>query len=162
MAPRTGRGTIKSGGGPRPWTGGLSNDDRDPEDHMTDAARGNRPLSPHLTVYRLQVTSGLSILHRVTGCGLLVAAILVVWWFLAMASGPEPFERADGLITSWVGGFVLFMASIGLWYHFANGIRHLAWDAGYGFDLPTAQKSAVAVAAATAVMTVVTLIIAFV
>ncbi len=129
---------------------------------MTDAVRGDRPLSPHLTIYRPQITSMLSIFHRVTGCGLMVAAILVVWWFLAAASGAESFDFADGLITSWIGGLVLILATAGLWYHFANGVRHLFWDAGYGFELPMVRKSAIAVGVATAVMTVITLIVAFV
>lgn len=129
---------------------------------MTDAPARPRPLSPHLTIYRPQITSGLSILHRMTGVALLVSAMLVVWWFLAAAGGRDGFEFADGLLTSWLGRLVLLLSSVALWYHFANGIRHLIWDAGFGFELDQVRLSAIAVAVVTAVMTLVTLVVAWV
>ena len=127
---------------------------------MTDANRG-RPLSPHLTVYRPQYTSVLSILHRITGVGLLLAAILVVWWFMAAATGPEAFARADGVLTGWFGGLILILSLVAFWYHFANGIRHLLWDAGWGYELDRARMTAIAVGVATPVLTLFTLIAAF-
>ena len=75
----------------------------------------------------------------------------MVWWFLAAAAGPQAFADADGLITSWLGGLVLILSLVAFWYHFFNGIRHLAWDAGFGFDLPQTYASGWAVVVATAV-----------
>ena len=129
---------------------------------MADVNRGKRPLSPHMTIYRPQLNSAMSIFHRVTGCGLGLGAVLVVWWFHAAARGPESFAFVDGLLTSWLGGLVLVGLMATLWYHFFNGIRHLIWDTGTGFELDQIQKSGIAVLIATAVMTVFTLIIALV
>ena len=74
---------------------------------MADVNRGNRPLSPHLQVYRPQMTSISSILTRITGTALLLAGLLIVWWFLAAATSPEYFAVADGVITSWFGDLVM-------------------------------------------------------
>lgn len=127
---------------------------------MADVNRGNRPLSPHLSVYRPQMTSMLSILNRITGVALTLGAVIAVWWFLAAATGPEYFAFVDGLVTSWLGGLVMIGLLVALWYHFCNGIRHLVWDAGYGFDLDMVQKSGVATLVATAALSVITLIAA--
>jgi len=128
---------------------------------MADVNRGNRPLSPHLQIYRPQLNSAMSIFHRITGIGLAVTAILVVWWFLAAASSRASFERIDGLLTSWVGGLILIVSLAALWYHFCNGIRHLWWDAGKGFEIDEVHKSGLAVLGASGVLTVLTLIAAF-
>jgi succinate dehydrogenase cytochrome b subunit len=128
---------------------------------MADVNRGNRPLSPHLTIYRPELNMVMSICHRLTGMGLAVAAVLVVWWFLAAASNPGAFAFVDGLLTSWIGGLVLLGALAALWYHFFNGIRHLVWDAGLGFDLGQVQGSGLAVLAAAGVMTVITWVAAY-
>lgn len=97
----------------------------------------NRPLSPHLQVYRPQITSVLSILHRITGVALAGGALLLTYWISAAGYGPESFERAQALMGSWFGRLMLLGFTFSLYYHFANGIRHLAWDAGKGFELPT-------------------------
>ena len=102
---------------------------------MADVNRGNRPLSPHLQVYRPQLTSVTSILVRITGNALLVGALLVVWWLLAAATGPEHFATADAVLRSWFGDLVLFLSLWALWYHSLGGIRHLIWDSGRGLDL---------------------------
>ena len=128
---------------------------------MADVNRGNRPLSPHLTIYRPQYTAVLSILHRITGVALTLGAVLVVWWFVAAATGPEAFATADGLITSWLGGLVLIGSLWALWYHFCNGIRHLVWDTGRGLALDTSWKTGLAAVAASVVLTLVTLVMAF-
>lgn len=107
---------------------------------MADVNRGNRPLSPHLTIYRPQLTSMTSILTRITGNAMLVASLLIVWWFLAAATSPEAFATANGFITSWFGDLVMFLSLLGLWYHTLAGVRHLIWDNGYGLDIPTAEK----------------------
>jgi succinate dehydrogenase / fumarate reductase cytochrome b subunit len=123
---------------------------------MADVNRGNRPLSPHLQIYKPEWTMVLSITHRITGVGLTAGAALVCWWFLAAASGPDYFATADWVLTSWVGNLILVGSTFALWYHFANGVRHLWWDMGYGFDLKTAEMSgkiAVGAAAALSLLT---------
>lgn len=128
---------------------------------MADVNRGNRPLSPHLSVYNQSYTGTLSILHRITGVGLSLAVILVVWWFLAASTDAEYFEMVDGLITSWIGGLVLIGSLWALWYHFCNGIRHLIWDTGRGFELEQVQMSGKIVVGASVILTLITLFAAF-
>jgi succinate dehydrogenase / fumarate reductase cytochrome b subunit len=128
---------------------------------MADVNRGDRPLSPHVTIYRWPITAIMSILHRATGVGLALGAVLGVWWFLAAATDPEYFALVDGLLTSWIGGLILVLSLAALWYHFCNGIRHLFWDAGYGFDVAALQKIGIAVAAGAVALTLITLIAAF-
>ena len=113
----------------------------------------NRPLSPHLQVYRPQITSMLSILHRLTGVALAVGTLLLTYWLVAAASGPEAFAGAQGLIGSFLGRLLLFGWSFALFYHLCNGIRHLVWDAGYGFEIETAQRSGLIVVGATVLLT---------
>ncbi len=127
---------------------------------MSDVNRGNRPLSPHIAIYKPQLNSVLSILHRITGTALAFSALLIVWWFLAAATSPGYFELVDGLLTSWIGGLILIMSAWGLWYHFCNGIRHLIWDLGYGFDLEEVDRSSWIVLGASVVLTIITIIIA--
>ncbi|WP_226779342.1 succinate dehydrogenase, cytochrome b556 subunit [Oceaniglobus trochenteri] len=107
---------------------------------MADVNRGNRPLSPHLSIYRPQLTSMTSILTRITGNAMLVAALLIVWWFLAAATSPDAFATADGFITSWFGDLVMFLSVWGLWYHTLAGLRHLYWDTGRGYEVEFAEK----------------------
>ncbi len=128
---------------------------------MADVNRGSRPLSPHLTIYKPQLNSAMSIFHRITGVGLTLGSVLGVWWFLAAATGPESFAVVDGLVTSWIGGLVMLLSMVALWYHFCTGVRHLVWDAGYCFDIEMVEKSSYAVFAGTAVMSLITLFVAF-
>ena len=107
---------------------------------MADVNRGKRPLSPHLQVYRPQLTSITSILTRITGNALIVAALLIVWWLLAAATSAEYFAVADGVLRSWFGKLVLFGSVWAVWYHFLAGLRHLYYDSGRGLDIPTAEK----------------------
>ncbi len=127
---------------------------------MADVNRGNRPLSPHMTIYRPQYTSMLSILHRITGVGLTLGAVLAVWWLLAAATSEEYFEYVDGLATSWIGNLIWIGSTWALAYHFCNGIRHLIWDMGYGFELEDARKSGMAAVAGSVVLTVIVWIFA--
>jgi succinate dehydrogenase / fumarate reductase cytochrome b subunit len=120
----------------------------------------NRPLSPHLQVYKPQLTSVLSISHRATGIALAVGTLLLVWWLVAAAAGGEAFDMAQGFFGSWFGILVLFGFSYALMYHLCNGIRHLFWDAGYGFELETAYKSGWMTVGASVVLTLVAWIIA--
>ncbi len=126
---------------------------------MADVNRGNRPLSPHLSVYRLQLTSATSILTRVTGNALLVAALLIVWWFLAAASGPEAYATANGVITSWFGDLVMFLSLWALWYHTLAGLRHLIWDTGRMLDLKEAETLGWAVIGGSVVLTLLTVFV---
>lgn len=126
---------------------------------MADVNRGNRPLSPHLTIYRLPLTAKLSILHRITGMGMIPGAVLVVWWFVAGAYSPQYFATADWLLTSWLGLVVMTGSLWALWYHFANGIRHLIWDTGRNFDLGGVQRANYIVIGASVVLTLLTLLI---
>jgi succinate dehydrogenase / fumarate reductase cytochrome b subunit len=101
----------------------------------------NRPLSPHLQIYRPQLTSVLSITHRLTGVALAFGTILLVWWIIAAATGEEYFGLVQEIMSSWYGLVILLGFSWAVFYHLCNGIRHLFWDAGYGFDLDIAYKS---------------------
>ncbi|MGC9370472.1 MAG: succinate dehydrogenase, cytochrome b556 subunit [Paracoccaceae bacterium] len=123
---------------------------------MADVNRGNRPLSPHLQVYRPQLTSITSILTRITGNALIIGALLVVWWFIAAAKGPDYFALANGVITSWIGDLVLLGSVWALWYHSLAGIRHLIWDSGRGLEIETAEKLGWAVIIGSFVLTALT------
>jgi succinate dehydrogenase / fumarate reductase cytochrome b subunit len=114
---------------------------------------GSRPLSPHLQIYKPQITSVLSILHRITGIALAVGTLALAWWLIAAAAGPDSFATAQAAAGSWLGRLLLFGWTFALFYHLANGIRHLCWDAGYGFDLPTVTASGWTVVAAAIVLT---------
>ena len=103
--------------------------------------KGKRPLSPHLQVYRLQLTSTLSIFHRITGVALAAGMVLLIAWLLAAGAGPGPFAVAQGLLGSWLGMVVLLGFSFALFFHLCNGVRHLFWDAGWGFELPQVYAS---------------------
>jgi len=129
---------------------------------MTDVNRGNRPLSPFMIgpIYRPQINSVMSILHRLTGLGLALTGMLVVWWFMAAATSPGYFSVVDGLLTSWIGTLVMIVSLAALWYHFFTGLRHLVWDAGAGLDKAQIRPGSIAVLAGAGVMTVLTLIIA--
>ena len=121
----------------------------------TSNRRAERPLSPHLQIYRPQLTSVLSITHRLSGIALSVGALLLVYWLAAAATGEEAFAKAQACFGSVVGRVLLFGWSLALFYHIANGIRHLAWDAGFGFELPTVYRTGWAVVGFTVAATLV-------
>ena len=129
---------------------------------MADINRGNRPLSPFMIgpIYRPQINSIMSICHRLTGLGLALTAMLVVWWFMAAATSPGYFGFVDGLLTSWIGTLVMFVSLAALWYHFFTGVRHLVWDAGEGLEKSQIRPSGIVVLVAAGVMTLITLLIA--
>ena len=122
----------------------------------------DRPLSPHLQVYRPQITSVMSILHRLTGIALAVGTLLLVWWLVAAAAGPDSFATAQGFIGSVLGRILLFGWSWALFYHLCNGIRHLAWDAGWGFELKTVYRSGWIAVAASAGLTLIAWVFGYV
>ena len=123
---------------------------------MADVNRGNRPLSPHLTIYRPQMTAISSIFVRITGNALLVGALLVVWWFLAAATSPEYFAVADAVITSWFGDLVMFGSLWALWFHLLGGLRHLIWDTGRALDVETSEKMGWGMFGGSVILTILT------
>ena len=126
---------------------------------MSEMNRGNRPLSPHLTIYRPQMSSMTSIFVRLTGIGLTLGFVLVIWWLLAAATGPGYFAFVDGLLTSWLGILILVLSLWALWYHFLGGVRHLIWDMGYGFEIKTADMMGYVMIGGSLVLTLLTLVI---
>lgn len=127
---------------------------------MADGTKGvERPLSPHLQIYRPQMTAISSILTRITGNAMIVSAVLVVWWLFAASTGEAYFDIANGLLTSFIGDVVMTLSVLGLWYHFLAGLRHLYFDAGKGLDIPTAEKLGWACIIGSVVLTVLTIVI---
>ena len=118
-------------------------------------ASDHQPLSPHLQIYRWQLTSVMSILHRFTGIALAVGAILLVSWFGSAADGVAAFAKFQGFLGSPIGLVMLFGCSVALFYHLCNGIRHLCWDTGRGLELKSVYASGYAVLVATVVLTAV-------
>jgi succinate dehydrogenase / fumarate reductase cytochrome b subunit len=106
-----------------------------------------RPLSPHLTIYRWPVTMMTSITHRATGMGLSVGAVILAWWLVSISNGPEGWQSFHAVSDTPVGLVVLFGLTWSLVYHFLNGVRHLAWDLGYGFAKQTAERNSVLILA---------------
>ena len=124
-----------------------------PSDRSATRGTTGRPLSPHLQIYKPQLTSVLSISHRITGIALSVGTLLLVAWILATAKGPDTFAIVSGFMRNPIGLLLLFGWSVALFYHLANGIRHLFWDAGYGYDIENAYRSGWIVVGATAALT---------
>jgi len=117
-------------------------------------AKHARPLSPHLQVYKPQITSVMSITHRATGIALAAGTLLLVTWIIVVAVGdPAVYAGFSRFVASWFGMLLLLGWSAALFYHLLNGIRHLFWDAGYGFELPTMQATGYGVLIGTAVLT---------
>jgi len=114
-----------------------------------------RPLSPFMLgqYYRFQLTSVLSLLHRVTGVGLSVGTVLLAAWLVALAAGPWAYAAFATHLTAWYGQVLLFGWSWALLYHLCNGVRHLAWDLGYGYSIPAVYRSGYAVAALSVLLT---------
>jgi succinate dehydrogenase / fumarate reductase, cytochrome b subunit len=122
-----------------------------------------RPLSPFMfpTWYRFQITSALSILHRLTGIALAAGSFVLIWWLIAVAAGGEVFAATRAFLASPIGLVLLFGWSVAFFYHLCNGIRHLAWDAGYGFELRSAARSGHAVLCVTVLLTAMTWLYVF-
>ena len=120
-----------------------------------------RPLSPHLQVYKPQLTSILSILHRGTGIVLSIGSIFLVSWILVLTLGESAYQIYSKLVNNWFGKLVIFGFTFGLFYHLSNGIRHLFWDAGYGYDLKDAYISGFAVIFSSISLTLITWLIIY-
>lgn len=121
---------------------------------LASCAESGRPLSPNIQIYRPQLTSVLSIANRITGIFLSIGAIGMVVWLIAAATGPLPYAAVQGAMTSWIGQIVLVGFIFAFFLHLCGGIRHLVWDAGYGFELRSIYVSGWAVVAASVVLTV--------
>lgn len=122
----------------------------------------DRPLSPHLQVYRPQITSMLSILHRLTGVAVTFGTLLLAWWLAAAAYGPDSFANVQGFLGSIFGHLILWGFCFAVWYHLGNGIRHLLWDFGWGFELEQVRLSGLVTVGFAVAATLITLIAAYV
>lgn len=119
-----------------------------------------RPLSPHLQIYRPQITSVLSVFHRLTGIALGFGTLLLAWWLIAAAGSPEAFARVQWFLGSWLGVLLLVGWTAALFYHFCNGIRHLWWDSGRGFSIAEVERSGKLAVAASVVLTLLAVLVA--
>ena len=129
---------------------------------MTDAPARlrDRPLSPHLQVWRWHITMLTSILHRVSGMGLYGGALILTAWAIGLAAGPEAYGAVMACLGSPLGKLVMFALTLGVFYHLANGVRHLVWDTGKGLDIKSANASAVFTLAFTVAATLAVWVIA--
>lgn len=125
---------------------------------MADKNRGNRPLSPHLSIYRMTITMLVSIMNRITGAGMALAGFLIVWWLMAAATSPSYFDTVNGYLTSWLGLLILVGSLWALWFHFLGGLRHLVMDFGIGYELETVNKTGWFVLGGSFVLTLISLI----
>ncbi len=126
---------------------------------MADVNRGERPLSPHLSIYRPQLASIVSILTRITGNALIVSVMLIVWWLFAASTSAEYFAVADAVVTSWFGKLVLTLSLWAIWYHYLAGLRHLYFDAGKGLEMATAERLGWACIIGSVILTILTIVI---
>lgn len=128
---------------------------------MSSAAKPHpRPLSPHLQVYRLPLTALMSISHRITGCGLAAGLLLLTWWVTAAAFGEPEYAQVEDVMGSWFGQLILLGFAFALFFHLCNGIRHLFWDAGKGFDLKDTDRANVMVLVGAVVLTLIAVVAA--
>lgn len=124
--------------------------------------QSNRPLSPHLQIYKPQLTAVLSIAHRATGIFLALGTVLLVYWLVALAQGPDSYAQAQAFFGSVLGRLILFPWVFSLFYHLSNGIRHLFWDMGVGFEIATVYTSGKIVVAAAVLLTLIAFGLAYV
>ena len=122
------------------------------------AEKKSRPLSPHLLIYQPQITWILSFFHRVTGCALAVGTVFVAWWLLSIVNGIDAYNIFYIVAKNWFGQFALFGYLWAICYHMLNGIRHLVWDAGFGFSLPETYRSGYMVLVGTGALSALTVI----
>ncbi|MDN5849512.1 MAG: succinate dehydrogenase, cytochrome b556 subunit [Nitrococcus sp.] len=120
-----------------------------------------RPLAPHLQIYRFPITAISSITHRITGALLALGTLAVTYWLIMLATGPQAYASARAVFGSAFVQLIMFLWTYALFYHLCNGVRHLGWDLGYGFDLERARRSAVAVFVAAGILTLITWLLAY-
>ena len=128
----------------------------------TAGMKANRPLSPHLQIYRFAMTMAMSIVHRITGVGLYFGTLLLAWWLIAAASGPGYFDFVNAVLGSWFGLIVLFGYSWAIIHHMLGGVRHLIWDTGVGLGKPARDLLATANLVASIILTILVWIVALV
>lgn len=126
---------------------------------MADPNIPNRPLSPHLEIYRREINMMTSIVNRITGVGMGLAGFLIVWWLMAGATSEAYFDYVNGLLTSWLGLLILVGSLWALWFHFLGGMRHLWMDFGYGYDIETVTKSGWVLVGGSLVLTALSLLL---
>jgi len=122
----------------------------------TEGVLVRRPLSPFMlgSAYKPQMSSMTSIMHRITGCALGAGTLLLTLWLVCVATSDSAFSMIQVFLGSWIGILILISFTAALFYHFCNGLRHLAWDAGKGFELPDMHRTGWIVVGATVVLTV--------
>lgn len=125
---------------------------------MAETRRVQRPLSPHVQIFRWHIPMLTSILTRITGNALIAGVVLAVWWLLAAATSDAAFATANAVATSWFGDLVFTGSLWAVWYHYLAGLRHLYYDAGHGLDIPTAEKLGWACIIGSVVLTAITLL----
>jgi len=125
---------------------------------MADLNQANRPLSPHIEIYRREINMMTSIINRITGVGMGLAGFLIVWWLMAGATSEAYFNYVDGLLTSWLGLFILVGSLWALWFHFLGGLRHMWMDFGYGYDKELIGKTGWTLVIGSVVLTAVSLL----
>lgn len=128
---------------------------------MSESRNAGRPLSPHLQIYKRTLTMMMSIVHRATGIVLYAGTLLLVWWLSAAAASDEYFALVQAVFGSWIGQLVMFGFTWALVHHSAGGIRHLIWDTGRGFDLPSVETSARITLASSIVITILLWVLAY-
>ena len=121
---------------------------------LEESRNNNRPLSPHFDIYQYQITWTVSIMHRITGVAMTLGLLLIVTWLVAAAFSTGLFLVIDGLLRSWIGMIIIFGSLWAFWFHFLNGIRHLFWDLGYGFNLSTVWRSGWVVVLGSIILTI--------
>ena len=121
----------------------------------------NRPLSPHLTIYKPQLNSILSILHRISGVALSISLLVIIGFFISLILGEEVFKIFSIFFKSIVGKLIMFFSLCGIWYHFFAGIRHLFWDMGYGFNLKLVELSSYLILLLTFIFVLISFLISF-
>lgn len=128
---------------------------------MSETKNAARPLSPHLQIYRPMLTMTMSIVHRITGIALYAGVLLHVWWLTAAATSDEYFNVVQGFFGHWFGRIVLFGFTWALIHHTLGGIRHLIWDMGLGFELPSVERGAQIVLAGGIIITILLWVIGY-
>lgn len=119
-----------------------------------------RPLSPHVSVYKPQITMVLSITHRIMGSFLAISTPVLIYWLMTIASGPDAYNAMQSVFSHWFAKLFLLAWAFAFFYHMCNGVRHLFWDAGKGYDMENLYKSGYAVVAVASVLTLITVFVA--
>lgn len=128
---------------------------------MTNKFEAERPLSPHLQIYRPMLTMLMSIAHRITGASLAIGFALLTWWLVATSMGPDAYSVVQSFFGSFIGRALLFAFTWALIHHMLGGIRHLIWDTGTGLDIPTVERFALGTIVGSVTLTVLVWLIAY-